>query len=104
MARARAKTTRKAKAGTKKLKRAQKPPSRLASAAATAGRVVGSAVAAVAERIPWNGGTDAVDLLERDHRRLESLLKQGEDTTEHAVKTRTELLDVITRELTAHEL
>jgi hemerythrin superfamily protein len=118
MARARAKKTRKSAVGAKKPRKAvvatrkskrkskptRKPASKLASAAAKVGRVVGRTVSAVAERVPWNGRTDAVDLLEHDHRRLESLLKQGEDTTEKAVKTRTELLDVITRELNAHEL
>ena len=34
---------------------------------------------------------------------MEDLLKQGEDTTERAVKGRTELLKMLTRELTAHE-
>jgi len=47
---------------------------------------------------------DAIELLERDHRRLEDLLKKGEDTTPRAVKARSELLDIITSELNAHEL
>jgi hemerythrin-like domain-containing protein len=47
---------------------------------------------------------DAITLLENDHRRLEDLLKQGEQTTETAVKTRRELLQTITAELGVHEL
>ena len=47
---------------------------------------------------------DAIDLLESDHRRLEDLLKKGEETTVRAVKGRKELLDTITNELNAHEL
>lgn len=43
-------------------------------------------------------------LLEADHRRLEELLRQGEDTTERAVKGRTALLDTLTAELNMHEL
>jgi hemerythrin-like domain-containing protein len=59
----------------------------------------------VANRLPWTAAdTDAITLLETDHRRLEDLLKQGEDTTERAVKGRTELLATLTFELTVHEL
>jgi len=47
---------------------------------------------------------NAIELLERDHRRLEDLLKKGEETTPRAVKGRSELLDTITNELNAHEL
>ena len=64
-----------------------------------------SAVAAVADRLPWTSGQpDAVALLETDHRRLESLLAKGEETTERAVKGRTALLDTLTAELNVHEL
>ena len=51
---------------------------------------------------PWGGG-DAIELLETDHRRLEDLLAKGEETTTRGVKTRTGLLETITRELNAHE-
>jgi hemerythrin-like domain-containing protein len=81
--------------------------SRTASLAATAqavGRVLGETAAAVAERVRAGRGTDAISLLETDHRRLESLLDAGEKTTSRAGKRRTELLETITRELTAHEL
>ena len=60
-----------------------------------------SAVAVVTKRLP--GDTDAIALLEADHRRLEDLLKQGEETTERAVKGRRELLKTITAELKIHE-
>jgi hemerythrin-like domain-containing protein len=64
------------------------------------------AVAAVADRLPWTRSDrpDALALLETDHRRFEDLLKQGEETTERAKKTRRELLDTLTRELNLHEL
>jgi hemerythrin-like domain-containing protein len=39
-----------------------------------------------------------------DHRRLEDLLKRGEDTTERAVKGRAELLDILASQLIVHEL
>jgi iron-sulfur cluster repair protein YtfE (RIC family) len=62
-------------------------------------------VAAVANRLPWASDTaDAIALLETDHRRMEDLLKKGEDTTTRAVKGRRELLDSLTSELTTHEL
>jgi hemerythrin-like domain-containing protein len=48
-------------------------------------------VATVTTRLP--GDTDALALLERDHRRFEDLLKQGEETTERA-----------RQELTVHEM
>jgi hemerythrin-like domain-containing protein len=61
-------------------------------------------VAAVAERLPWTlDGTDAIMLLETEHRRLEDLLAKGEETTDRAVKGRTELLDSLTAFLTVHE-
>ncbi|MGH8638222.1 MAG: hemerythrin domain-containing protein [Burkholderiales bacterium] len=62
-------------------------------------------MAAVADRLPWSSGQDdAINLLEADHRRFEDLLKEGEATTERAVKGRTELLDTLTTELNLHEL
>jgi hemerythrin-like domain-containing protein len=81
---------------------APKKPSALASAAAAVKGALAGAVAIVARRLP--GDTDAIALLERDHRRLEDLLKRGEDTTERAVKGRAELLRTITSELNLHEL
>jgi hemerythrin-like domain-containing protein len=86
-------------------KPASKRPSRLKTAATAVRGVVAGAVAAVAERMPWaSGQDDALSLLEKDHRRFEQLLKRGEETTEAAVKGRTELLKTITAELNLHEL
>jgi hypothetical protein len=66
---------------------------------------VAGAVAAVADRLPWaSNEPDAIALLETDHRRFESLLREGEETTERAVKGRGALLDTLTAELGAHEL
>jgi iron-sulfur cluster repair protein YtfE (RIC family) len=67
--------------------------------------VVAGGIAAVAGRLPWRSAQpDALELLEQDHRRFESLLKQGEETTERAIQARAELLDTLTRELNEHEL
>jgi hemerythrin-like domain-containing protein len=77
---------------------------KLGPIATTIKGAVAGAVAAVAERMPWSSGeTDAIQLLETDHRRMEDLLKKGEETTTRGVKTRTELLKTLTRELNAHE-
>jgi hypothetical protein len=76
---------------------------------ATAGQAITGAVqktvAAVASVAPWPAGKgDAIELLEADHRQMETLLAEGEETTEGAVARRTELLARITTELNAHEL
>ena len=77
----------------------------MASAATSVRGAVAGAVAAVSKRLPWSADDpDAIQLLETDHRRFEDLLKQGEDTTERAVKARNELLKTLTEELTLHEL
>jgi hemerythrin HHE cation binding domain-containing protein len=62
-------------------------------------------VAAVTRRLQRAADQqDAIALLEKDHRRFEEMLKQGEDTTERAIKGRTELLNRLTTELNLHEL
>lgn len=72
------------------------------AAATTVKGALAGAVAVVSNRLP--GEPDAIALLETDHRRIEDLLKQGEETTERAVKGRRDLLKTITAELNAHEL
>ena len=46
---------------------------------------------------------NAITLLKEDHKTLKKLLREGEDTTERAVKTRHQLLDRFTTELGVHE-
>jgi hemerythrin-like domain-containing protein len=66
---------------------------------------VAGAVAAVSKRLPWAADQpDAIELLETDHRRFEELLKRGEDTTERAGTSRTDVLATLTTELNLHEL
>ena len=66
---------------------------------------VAGAVATVTGKITGRAKRpDAVEILEREHRRFEELLKQGEDTTERARVTRRELLATLAAELDAHEL
>ena len=79
-------------------------PSRLSAAATLVRGAAAGAVAAIVRRLPWaNDETDPIVLLESDHRRFEALLKQGEETTERAVKGRAELLQTLTGALTVHE-
>lgn len=103
---ARRKTAAKAAATpVKRRKSVPKQPSAISTAATAVKGALAGAVAAVTKRLP--GATeqmDAITMLENEHRRLESLLKQGEETTERGVKSRTDLLDTITTELSLHEL
>jgi Hemerythrin HHE cation binding domain len=89
-------------------RRAQKAPpkpSMLSTSATLVRGVVAGAVATVTSKMPGGpGNPDALEILEREHRRFEELLKQGEDTTEKARTTRRELLATLTAELNAHEL
>jgi iron-sulfur cluster repair protein YtfE (RIC family) len=67
--------------------------------------VVAGAAAAVTSIVSGSGSKpDAVELLEREHRRFEKLLKQGEETTEQARAGRREVLATLVSELNAHEL
>ena len=103
---ARKKTAARAAAVRRRRNRTPPPkPSRLSTAATTLRGAVAGAVAIVSRRIGTAGEKpDGVELLEREHRRFEELLKQGEETTERARATRRELLKTLTRELNAHEL
>ena len=82
-----------------------KKPSRLRAATTLLRGAAAGAAAAISRRLP--GGTDKNDpivLLETDHRRFEALLKQGEESTDRATKTRASLLATLTSELAVHEL
>jgi len=46
---------------------------------------------------------DGLKLLEQDHKRFRKMLAEGEETTERAVKTRTDLFEQLKREITIHE-
>jgi hemerythrin-like domain-containing protein len=83
---------------------ASRKPSAATKAAANVKGALKGAVVAFTRRLPGSGGVmDAITLLETDHRRLEDLLKRGEDTTERAERERKALLDTIAQELTIHE-
>ena len=81
-----------------------KPRSTIASLGIIAKGMAATAVAAITKRISWaKDENDPINLLETDHRRFEQLLKDGEDTTERAIKGRGEVLDTLTSELNVHE-
>ena len=46
---------------------------------------------------------DALTLLKQDHDKVKKMLTEGEETTERAEKTRTELLETLKAELMIHE-
>ena len=46
---------------------------------------------------------DALTLLKTDHDRVKKMLEDGESTTERGVKTRTELMALLKREMVVHE-
>ena len=84
-------------------RRPQKPSSVKSATTAVRGAVAG-AVAAVSSRLPGApDAPDAIKLLETDHRKLEDLLKRGEETTPDASVRRADLLRTITTELNVHE-
>ena len=72
-------------------------------AAKTAGRAVGKLATAVADRVLPGGPHDAITLLEKDHRRFEKLMKEGEKTTARGTKRRREILTTLAQEIAAHE-
>ena len=47
--------------------------------------------------------SNAIELLKEDHRKVKKLLEQGDETTQNAVKTRTEVLEKIKAEMQVHE-
>ena len=97
-----------ARSAATRRRRERKPPpkpSKLSTAATAIRGVVAGAVATVTSKVTAGGAKpDAIELLEREHRRFEDLLKQGEDTTERARATRRELLATLSSALDAHEL
>ena len=89
-------------------RRERKPPpkpSKLSVAGTALRGIVAGAVATVSSKVARGASKpDAIEILEREHRRFEALLKQGEETTERARATRRDLLASLTADLNAHEL
>ena len=89
-------------------RRQHKPPpkpSTLSMAGTALRGAVAGVVATVTSKVARSTSKpDAIEILEREHRHFETLLKQGEETTERARATRRELLATLTADLNAHEL
>lgn len=75
----------------------------LESAADVLGRTLGRTAALVERYLPWARGSDGLALLERDHRLLEGLLKQGVELDEAKHAERRATLALLVRVLTVHE-
>jgi hypothetical protein len=101
---ARKKTAARAAASKARKARSVPKPSTLASVGALLKGSVAGATALVSRHLAGASGTDAISMLEADHRDLEKLLKEGEETTHRAVKGRTVLLRKLTSALNIHEL
>ncbi len=95
-------STKSAKSTTTARTRVSAAQTALTRAAAAAGKAVGKTVAGVAGRV-MAGPHDPIEMLERDHRRLEALFKKGEATTTRGTKVRREVLEALTAELVVHE-
>jgi hemerythrin-like domain-containing protein len=97
------KSAKPARSTTTARKRVSATQTALTRAAAAAGTAVGKTVASVAGRVMPAGPHDPIEMLERDHRRLEALFKKGEATTTRGTRVRRELLDALTAALAVHE-
>ena len=91
-------TSRKTTSGT--TRRKTTPIDRVTKAA---GRAAGTVARSLSNRVLPALPHDAVKLLEKDHRRFERLMEQGEKTTERAAKRRREILRTLAAEIVAHE-
>ena len=97
-----------ARAAAVRRRRERKPPpkpSKLSIAGTALRGAVAGAVATVTSKVARGASKpDAIEVLEREHRHFEALLREGEETTERARATRRELLASLTADLNAHEL
>ena len=88
-------------------KRATKPRARRTTATGRASKMARRAahevVKSVSARVLPALPHDAVKLLEKDHRRFERLMKEGEETTPRASTRRRDILGVLAAEIAAHE-
>src|SRR5687767_10457019 len=72
-------------------------------ASRTARRAASDVVKSVSARVLPALPHDAVKLLEKDHRRFERLMKEGEETTPRARTRRRDILGTLAAEIAAHE-
>jgi hemerythrin-like domain-containing protein len=92
-------------ASSPKARRSRRPaasPSGLAATAEAIGRTLGRTTAVIAGR--FQRKDDGLTLLERDHRVIEAILKEGVDADEQSDDERRAILARLAKELAAHEL
>jgi len=94
-------TGRKTSAQTRKT--AKRKTTTLGRASNTARRTARQVVKSVSAHVLPGLPHDAVNMLEKDHRRFEKLMKDGEETTTRANKRRREILATLAAEIAAHE-
>jgi hemerythrin superfamily protein len=88
---------------TRKTSKAKTPQTATGRASKTARRAVRDVVKSVSAHVLPALPHDAVKLLEKDHRRFEKLMEDGEDTTARARKRRKNVLSTLAAEIVAHE-
>ena len=87
---------------TRKTTRARKTTT-VERASRRARRAASEVVKSVSARVLPALPHDAVKLLEKDHRRFERLMKEGEETTPRASTRRRDILGTLAAEIAAHE-
>jgi hemerythrin-like domain-containing protein len=88
---------------TRKTSKTKTPQTATARVSKTARRAVYGVVKSVSARVLPALPHDAVKLLEKDHRRFERLMEEGEETTVRARKRRKDVLSTLAAEIVAHE-
>ena len=88
---------------TRKTSKTKTPETTTGRASKMARRAVRGVVKSVSARVLLALPHDAVKLLEKDHRRFEKLMEEGEETTARARKRRKEVLSTLAAEIVAHE-
>ena len=88
---------------TRKTSKTKTPETTTGRASKMARRAVRGVVNSVSARVLLALPHDAVKLLEKDHRRFEKLMEEGEETTARARKRRKEVLSTLAAEIVAHE-
>ena len=88
---------------TRKTSKTKTPQTATGRASNTARRAVRGVVKSVSAHVLPALPHDAVKLLEKDHRRFEKLMEEGEETTARARKRRKDVLSTLAAEIVAHE-
>ena len=96
-------TARQSKSTAAASKAKKRKPTVTDRASSTARRAARSVVKSVSAHVLPALPHDAVKLLEKDHRRFERLMEEGEETSARAGKRRREVLHTLAAEIATHE-